>query len=302
LAILENIMIKSMTAYGRGSKLTPAGRWNVEIHSVNRKFLDVSIQLPKDFLVFDIEIRKFLSRELQRGQVSVKVNLVQEDLSNDLVNRQVKHLQMIKQLYEQVANELNLRKDEVHSLSFLLEQRQAFSTSDFEVKEGLYRKELFEVLQDAFIHFRQMKENEGKTLAIEMGKYVESMLSMLSQIETLAPAASLAYKKRLQDRISEVKDLTSQDDDRILREVMLYAEKIDIQEEIIRLKSHIDQFMKLFTSSEKSVGRTMDFLLQEMNREVNTMCSKSDLNELTLLAVKMKGELEKIREQAQNIE
>jgi uncharacterized protein (TIGR00255 family) len=125
---------------------------------------------------------------------------------------------------------------------------------------------------------------------------------MLSQIETLAPAASLAYKKRLQDRISEVKDLTSQDDDRILREVMLYAEKIDIQEEIIRLKSHIDQFMKLFTSSEKSVGRTMDFLLQEMNREVNTMCSKSDLNELTLLAVKMKGELEKIREQAQNIE
>jgi uncharacterized protein (TIGR00255 family) len=135
-----------------------------------------------------------------------------------------------------------------------------------------------------------------------MKSILQHFISLLSEVELLAPEAVERYKTKLTSRIAEVKALCSDDDERLLREVMLYAEKVDIAEEIARLKSHIEQFSKLFHSPEKSVGRTMDFLIQEMNREVNTICSKSDLTHLTLIGVKMKGELEKIREQAQNIE
>lgn len=295
-------MIKSMTAYGRSSQTTSSGRWNVEIHSVNRKFLDIFIQLPKDFLAFDIEIRKLISAELQRGQVTVKISLVQEGVSPEIVKRQVEQLKLVKQLYQQVAEELDLDPKETITLPFLLEQRQSFTVNESEQKEDQVKTEALLVVKQALAAYMQMKEVEGKALATEILKYLETFKKMLTEIEKQAPEASAAYKKKLQDRIQEVKALDPQDDERILREVMIYAEKVDIEEEITRLKSHMAQFEQLFTSKEKSVGRTMDFLLQEMNREVNTMCAKSDKTEISLNAVRMKSELEKIREQAQNIE
>lgn len=291
-----------MTAYGRSSKTTPSGRWNVEIHSVNRKFLDISVQLPKDFLVFDIEIRKLISTELQRGQVTVKISLVQEVVSPEIVKRQVEQLRLVKQLYQQVAKELDLDPKDAITLPFLLEQRQSFTINESEQKEDLVKAEALSIVKQALAAYMHMKEVEGKALATEILKYLETFKKMLLEIEKQAPEAAASYKKKLLDRIQEVKALEPQDEERILREVMIYAEKVDIEEEITRLKSHIAQFEQLFTSKEKSVGRTMDFLLQEMNREVNTMCAKSDKTEISLNAVRMKSELEKIREQAQNIE
>ena len=188
------------------------------------------------------------------------------------------------------------------NLPFLLEQKQAFAGNESEQKEDMLKEELLSVMKQALASYMQMKEIEGKALASEILKYLENFKKLLSEIEKHAPEASNAYKKKLLNKIAEVKALENQDEERILREVMIYAEKIDIQEEITRLKSHIQQFGQLFSSKEKSVGRTMDFLLQEMNREVNTMCAKSDMIEISLLAVQMKSELEKIREQAQNIE
>ncbi|MCX6991494.1 MAG: YicC family protein [Chlamydiae bacterium] len=295
-------MIKSMTAYGRSSKTTPSGRWSVEIHSVNRKFLDISLLMPKDFLAFDIDMRKVLAESLNRGQVTVKVSLVQEGISPEIVKRQVQQLRLVKQLYQQVAKELDLDAKEELTLSFLLEQRKDFTTPDSDEKEGTLKLELLATLKEALASYMKMKEVEGSALSLEIYKYLDTFKSMLTSIEKLAPEASILYKKKMLDRIQEVKEIDPQDEDRIMREVMIYAEKVDIEEEIIRLKSHIAQFEELFSSKEKSVGRTMDFLLQEMNREVNTMCAKSDKTEISLNAVKMKSELEKIREQAQNIE
>ena len=295
-------MIKSMTAYGRSSKTTPSGRWSVEIHSVNRKFLDISLLMPKDFLAYDIEMRKVLSESLHRGQVTVKVSLVQEGISPEIVKRQVQQLKLVKQLYQQVAKELDLDAKEELSLSFLLDQRKDFTAPDSDEKEGVLKLELLATLKEALASYMKMKEVEGSALSLEIYKYLDAFKSMLSNIEKLAPEASILYKKKMLDKIQEVKAIDPQDEDRIMREVMIYAEKVDIEEEIIRLKSHIAQFEELFSSKEKSVGRTMDFLLQEMNREVNTMCAKSDKTEISLNAVKMKSELEKIREQAQNIE
>ena len=258
--------------------------------------------MPKDFLAYDIEMRKVLSESLQRGQVTVKVSLVQEGVSPEIVKRQVQQLKLVKQLYEQVAKELDLDVKEALTLPFLLEQRKDFTVSDSEQKEDSLKVELLSTLKEALASYSKMKEVEGMALSIEIYKYLDAFKSMLSNIEKQAPEAGLLYKKKMLDRIQEVKAIDPQDEDRIMREVMIYAEKVDIEEEIIRLKSHIAQFEDLFSSKEKSVGRTMDFLLQEMNREVNTMCSKTDRGEISLNAVKMKSELEKIREQAQNIE
>lgn len=291
-----------MTAYGRSSKSSSYGRWSVEVHSVNRKFLDISVQLPRDLLVFDIEIRKFLSSYVQRGQVTVKVSLTAEAGSTELVHKHVEQLKLVKKLYTDVAKELDLDASEINTLSFLLDQRQSVTVSESDQEEDVYRKELFSVLEQAILQYMKMKEVEGQALSIQIDKCLAEIVSLLEEIKLKAPEASTLYKQRLFDRISEVKELHPQDEERVMKEVMIYAEKIDIQEEITRLASHIDQFKKLLSSKEKSVGKTMDFLIQEMNREMNTICSKSDLLELSLNAMKMKGELEKIREQVQNIE
>ena len=253
-------------------------------------------------MAFDIELRKAVSAQSQRGQVTVKVALVQEGVSPDIVKRQVEQLKLVKQLYSEVAKELGLDTESVLSLPFLLEQKQSFAGNESEQKEDKLKEDLLLVMKEALLVYIHMKEVEGKALATEILKYLENFKKLLGEIEKNAPDASLAYKKKLLDKIAEVKALDTHDEERILREVMIYAEKVDIEEEITRLKSHIQQFEQLFSSKEKSVGRTMDFLLQEMNREVNTMCAKSDMIDISMHAVKMKSELEKIREQAQNIE
>lgn len=295
-------MIKSMTAYGRSSKASSLGRWNVEIHSVNRKFLDLSIQIPKEFLVFDIEIRKALSLDIQRGQVTVKVSLSKEGLSRELISQQVAQLKTVQAFYAQVAKELHLPSNEIESLAFLLEQRDVVVSRDMSFNEAELQVDLMLTVQEALTQYLLMKETEGRVLGIEIQKYLSHIQGKLSELEQYAPVSTQNYKKRLIERIQELKVLDPSDEDRILREVMIYAEKTDIAEEITRLTSHLQQFYALFTSKDRSVGRAMDFLLQEMNREVNTMCSKADITEMTLVCIQMKGELEKIREQVQNIE
>ncbi|MCX6988539.1 MAG: YicC family protein [Chlamydiae bacterium] len=295
-------MIKSMTAYGRSSKASSLGRWNVEIHSVNRKFLDLSIQMPKEFLVFDIEIRKALSLDIQRGQVTVKVSLSKEGLSRELISQQVAQLKTVQSFYAQVAKELNLPANEIASLAFLLGQRDVVVSRDMSFNEAELQVDLMLTVQEALTQYLLMKEAEGRVLGIEIQKYLSHIQGKLSELEQYAPVCTQNYKKRLIERIQELKVLDPSDEDRILREVMIYAEKTDIAEEITRLTSHLQQFYALFSSKDRSVGRAMDFLLQEMNREVNTMCSKSDTTEMTLVCMQMKGELEKIREQVQNIE
>lgn len=290
-----------MTAYGRSSGSTPIGRWVVELHSVNRKYLDLSINLPKDFLLFDIEIRKWLSQYIQRGQVTIKVGFQQEVASDDLLKMQVKQLLPMKQLFEKIATELSLAQEAI-TLPFLLEQMQGVYGTGVVSKEDVVRKGLFEALADACKQFMQMKETEGRSLAADIEGHLQKFEQHMQKIEPLSSNAVEKYKKKLHEKIDELKVMQPDDHDRIMREVMIYAERIDISEELARVKSHIGQFRGLLSSKESSVGKTMDFLLQEMNREVNTLSSKSDDIEISKHAILMKSELEKIREQVQNVE
>jgi uncharacterized protein (TIGR00255 family) len=291
-----------MTAYGRSSKTTALGRWSVEIHSVNRKFLDISIQLPRDYLLFDIDIRKIITSEIQRGQVTVKVSLVQDAITHESVLRQVDQLRSVKNFFQNVADQLGLDVSKELTLSFLMDQKSILNTSDLDQNANLIRQDLISVVKEAFMMYTQMKEVEGQALSTEILKILNNLNNQLEEIQQLAPLESELYKKKLLTRIAEVKELDHSDQERILREVMIYAEKVDISEEVTRLGSHFAQFSSYLSTKDKSIGRNMDFLLQEMNREINTICSKSDMYQLSCIAVKMKGELEKIREQVQNIE
>ncbi len=295
-------MIKSMTAYGRVSHPQSLGRWVVEIHSVNKKTLDFTVLLPKDFLQFDVEIRKWLSQHLKRGQVTVKVHLACDGISDELLRLHMKHLKAYKSCLERAAEDLGYSSSEVR-FPFLIEQFQNLPQGPvLHEQEGVVREELLFALNGAFTVFLKMREKEGYALSMELAKHLQVLLQYLEEIEQRSGTSVNKYQKKIMDRLSEYKLSTKEDQERVLREVVLYAEKIDVTEEIARLKSHIAQFTSLLTSEESSVGRTMDFLVQEMGREINTLAAKSDDIEITKAALKIKSEIEKIREQAQNIE
>lgn len=291
-------MIKSMTAYGRAIHSSSLGRWVVEIHSVNKKSLDFHVHMSRDFLQFDLEIRKWLSSVIQRGHVTVKVNLALGEACS--VEHQMRHLYSLKREMEKAALELKFPAEQI-TFPFLYEQVK-LSSLDWAEDEALILEELRQVVNEALVRFLKMKETEGAELKLAFQKHVEVMQKNLSQLEEKTVGIEERYRKKILDKLGLFKEVLDEDRERVLREVFLYAEKIDIEEEITRLKSHMGQFLALLESSERSVGRTMDFLIQEMGREINTISSKSDDLDLSLFALKMKNELEKIREQAQNVE
>jgi uncharacterized protein (TIGR00255 family) len=289
-------MIRSMTAYSRASKDSSFGRWVVEIHSVNRKFLDINLSLPKELLFLDIEIRKWVAEVLQRGQITVRVFLQQEGGGAASLST----LKKLKESWEKTAKDLGFDAKEI-TLSFLLEQMPSFS-SDATKDQEILRSSLKEVILQALKELLQMKEKEAVPLVQDMLKRVSIIEECKEKVVKDSAGVVDHYRKKLQDRLSEVLGPTVEGEERILREVVLFAEKIDLTEEITRLNSHIEQFRSVLSSKEKSVGRTLDFLVQEMNREINTLSAKCVGVELSLLMVTMKSELEKIREQLQNIE
>ncbi len=289
-------MIKSMTAYGRAISSTSLGKWVVEVHSVNKKGLDLHVFMSKDFLQFDLEVRKWLSSAIQRGQVTAKVFFQSEGASSNL-----QRLRSFKKEMQQMALELGFPAEQI-TLPFLYEEGKS-QPVDLSGQEEQILEELKAAFQEALGAFLRMREQEGKALALAFEKHLEALASLLKEVETSSSGMEEKYRKKILDKLQEFKkEILEEDRDRTLREVFFYTEKADVTEEIVRLKSHMQQFKALLASDEKGVGRAMDFLVQEMGREINTISSKSDDINVSTNALKMKSELEKIREQAQNVE
>ncbi len=288
-------MIKSMTAYGRALSSSSLGKWVVEIHSVNKKGLDFHIFMSKDFLQFDLEVRKWLSTAIHRGQVTVRVFFHSEVAVGTL-----ERLSCLKKEMEKMALELNLPLDQV-TLPFLYEESKSIPINLTGQEEEIL-KELRAVVDEALQSFLRMRETEGCSLVIAFQKHLMVIESLLQEVEVKVLGMEDRYRKKILDKLQEFKEVFSEDRDRVLREVFFYVEKSDVTEEIVRLKSHIEQFKSLLFSDEKCVGKAMDFLVQEMGREINTLSSKSDDLVVSTCVLKMKSELEKIREQAQNVE
>lgn len=295
-------MIRSMTAYGRVSQETPFGRLIAEVHSVNRKTLDMAIYLPKDLLRFEVEIRKWVMTELERGQVTVRIHLQQEGMGERLFADTLKQLKSIQGSWIAIAQELGLDPKQEIDLKFLVDQMQTVSALDQEKDDSLIKDKLKLAIFGALNPLMQMKEQEGRTLAADIENRLELIQQLLKTIEAKKEEPLKRYQQKIRERLQELGPLTAELDERIHREIALLAEKCDVTEEIVRAHSHIQQFHTHLKTADKAIGRTLDFLTQEMNRETNTLAAKSMDTEISSLVVQIKSELDKIREQVQNIE
>ncbi len=292
-------MIKSMTGYGRSEKVTPTAKCTVEIKSVNHRYLDLSIKLPRKLNMFEAEIRDVLKDYIQRGKVDVYVSF--EDYSKESVN--IKYNSEIAAEYvkyfAQMAEEFELDND--IRVSTLSRMPEVLVSEDENINEEEIWKLVKDALTEACDAFVVTRIKEGENLKNDLLEKLDSMSANVAFIEERYPQIIEDYKNRLTSKIKEVLDDKQIDESRILTEVCIYSDKVCVDEEMVRLKSHIDAVREALTSGG-AVGKRLDFLAQELNREANTTLSKSTDIEISNVAITIKTEIEKIREQIQNIE
>lgn len=295
-------MVKSMTAYGRASKAAPLGRCTVELQSVNRKFLDIHLHLPLEWRKFEMDIRKWLNSKIHSGQVTLSVTAAFELCSPILAKP---NLPLAKQLvdgWKQISDVAQLSVKDETILALLINEKNLFTyESDTSHEEG-YKELLFQTLQEAFNQFTVMREQEGLTLATDLEMRLDALKSGMEKIAERAKETPSKYLDKLSKKLQELAVVDKEHEERLLRELVIYAERVDITEEIIRFFSHLDQFEKLLQGHEEAVGKRMDFLLQELGREINTLGVKTPDLATSHLVVEIKSEIARIREQIQNIE
>jgi uncharacterized protein (TIGR00255 family) len=294
-------MLKSMTAYGRASLNTKVGHFVIEIQSVNRKFLEVNVFLPRELNQFDIELKKWLMPYLARGQVTVKVNVTFEGAVPFLVRPNLPLVRQLKEAWDEIARELKLDVDEFR-LSLLANTEGLLSYEENRNEEDHYRIFLKQTMEMALKGFLQMKTQEGMILQADIAQRLEKMRQALQVIEQKMPFATKKYREKLIARLDELVPGHIENEERILREIALFAEKIDVTEEMTRFYCHLAHFEELIHSTALSVGKTLEFVLQELNREINTIGNKSSDLDIARAVIDIKSELERIREQIQNVE
>jgi uncharacterized protein (TIGR00255 family) len=292
-------MIKSMTGYGRVVALLDGRNIAVEAKSVNHRFLEISLRTPSALFPLEMEYKKKIGERFKRGRIDVSIRLEGEGADTSKVNLNLE----IAHNYFDVLNRL---KDEFHfqepiTLKSLTGFRDIFSPPSETQLSPDFLNEVEKPLQEALSMLGNMRQDEGLALYSDMQMRLKVITEIMETIRLRAPQVVLEYQKRLADRIKELTAGLAIDDARLAQEVAIMADRCDITEEIVRMQSHISQFEALL-QSEDAEGKKIDFLLQEMNREINTIGSKSNDAEITRQVIEAKSELGKVREQAQNIE
>lgn len=293
--------IASMTGYGRAQGVSELGRIVVEAQSINRKFLEVSILLPKDFFLFEGEIRERVSKRIGRGSVSVKVTFFPNQQAEGGVRVNTSLLKQLKKAWEEAAAEAGLPLD-ASTLLRLISSADGLVLNE-EVQgqaEGL-KKLLLDTLDAALAKTVQMRHSEGAALQKDMRARLKNLKEWLEIIAEHAQGACQKYRQKLLATVQAMVPNLADNEDRVLREIVVYADKVDISEEITRFRSHLQRVDEVFDAPYQA-GRKLDFLMQELNRETNTIASKSSEAEVVHLVVDIKTEIERIREQIQNIE
>lgn len=292
-------MVKSMTGYGRSEKVTPNAKCSVEIKSVNHRYLDMSIKLPRKLNMFEADIREVLKDYIQRGKVDVFVSY--EDYSKESVN--IKYNQEIAAEYMKYFAKMveDFELDDDIRVSTLARMPEVLVSEDENINEDEIWKLVKEVLLEACDAFVVSRIKEGENLRCDLLEKLEAMSKNVAFIEERYPKTIEDYKNRLTAKIKEVLEDKQIDESRILTEVCIYSDKVCVDEEMVRLKSHIEAVKEALTTGG-CVGKRLDFLAQELNREANTTLSKSTDIEISNVAITVKTEIEKIREQIQNIE
>lgn len=293
-------MIKSMTGFGRCEISDESRKFSVEIKAVNHRYLDMNIKMPKKLSYFESSIRNLIKKYIQRGKVDIFITY-EDDTENKIVikyNKDVaseyfKHLQ-------QIAEDFGLEED--LRVSNLSRYPEVFTMEDQSTKE----KELWEILEKALkgatIQFVETRIKEGENLKKDLLGKLDEMIGYVDFIEERSPEILKEYRQKLEAKVQELlEDNTMIEESRIVTEVTIFADKICVDEETVRLRSHIDSTRKTLESGN-GVGRKLDFIAQEMNREANTILAKANDLEISNVAIDLKAGIEKVREQIQNIE
>ncbi len=292
-------MIKSMTGYGRSQKILNGRDILVEIRSVNHRYYEYSSRIPRAYNYIDEKLKTLLKSRISRGKVdvSVTINNIEGRDTEIVINKGV--AEGYVNALRSVAEDLNVADD--LTLSKLIKLPDIFNVQKTPDNEEEVWNDVSEVAAEALERFVAMRETEGEKMRLDVLEKSECIMEMVAKVEELSPQTAENYRERLYKKLSEVLESRDIDEQRILTEAAVFAEKIAVDEETVRLRSHISQLRELVNSDE-SIGRKLDFIVQEMNREVNTIGSKAQDLGITKLVVDMKAELEKIREQIQNIE
>jgi uncharacterized protein (TIGR00255 family) len=293
-------MIKSMTGYGRAEAIVGGKRIVVEIKSLNHRFLEVSLRLPGALSSLELELKKKINAKFSRGkiEVGVRIDSIASPERGVGLDLNMPLLRNYHSLLSRMKEELDL-PDEI-SLAVMSSFRDVFVSQDDDDLEAVWKK-LEVLLEEAVAMLMVMRAKEGETLVRDLRSRIKVVEQTVQIIQNRVPQVLKAYQKRLTERIKELVGDMEIDAARLMQEVAIMAEKSDITEEIVRFRSHIAQFVEMLQGDE-AVGRKIDFLIQEMGREVNTIGSKSNDAEISIGVIEIKSELARIREQVQNLE
>ncbi|BDF34215.1 hypothetical protein CE91St62_22800 [Lachnospiraceae bacterium] len=293
-------MIKSMTGFGRCEIMEGERRFAVEMKGVNHRYLDMNIRMPKKLNFFETSIRSLLKKSILRGKVDLFITY--EDSSESQVALKYnetlagEYLTYFKQMEEAFSLENDIR------VSTLSRYPEVLSMEEQAVDEEELWNGLCQALDGAIRQFVETRTLEGENLKQDIVSKLDGMLGLVAYIEERSPEIVAAYRQKLEEKVKELLEDAQMDEGRIAAEVVIFADKICTDEEIVRLKSHIEHMKETLKSEEAGIGRKLDFIAQEMNREANTILSKANDLEVSNRAIDLKTEIEKVREQIQNIE
>lgn len=292
-------MIKSMTGFGRCEVNEGSRKFTVEMKSVNHRYLDVNIKMPKKLNFFESSIRGELKNYIQRGKVDLFISYEDFSESNVCVkyNREIagEYLRYLSQMAEEFSLDNDVR------VSSLSRYPEVFTMEEQVVDESKLWEELQKALQGAAQNFVETRIREGENLKNDLIGKLEGMLTHVDFILERSPQIVSEYRQKLTEKVKDLLEDTKVDESRLLMEVTIFADKVCVDEEIVRLRSHIAT-MKDTLAEGGGIGRKLDFIAQEMNREANTILSKANDLAISNRAIELKTEIEKVREQIQNIE
>ncbi len=289
-----------MTGFGRGKAELNGREIQIEMKSVNHRYLDISLRMPRTFNVFEDIIRKTIATYLSRGHVDVFVTYTNTGDASKEVQVDLNVLSAYMDAFIKIEESFDSLRNDV-TLMNVSRLPDVMSVVDSQDDEQAIGELLIQALNQALTGLKGMRVLEGKSLIDDAKDRLRLIEANIKDIETMSDTVVEEYKEKLNDRITMLLDGVALDENRLQAEVAVFADRCNVTEEIVRLKSHIDQFVEAL-ETDNAIGRKLDFIVQEMNREANTIGSKANNLKITNAVVEIKGEIEKIREQVQNIE
>lgn len=291
--------MRSMTGFGRERQIIGGKEYLVEIKSVNSRYCELTVKVPRNYTYLEEKLKSLVKSRLSRGKAEVWLSVTEIEGRETSVTV---NLPVVKNYLEEMRScgaELNLLDD--LKLSDIFRMTDAFTVVRTEADEETIWNNVQSVANKALDNFTVMREKEGEKLKNDLLSKIDNIEEMINKVEELSPETVAAYRERLYTKLKEILEDKQIEEQRILTEAAIFADKVAVDEETVRLHSHFKQFREM-TSATEPIGRKLDFLVQELNRETNTIGSKAQDLQITKIVIEVKSEIEKIREQIQNIE